>query len=123
MRLANISKRAGFTLGELLVAIAVIGILVAMLLPTVQSARESARRNGCINNLKQWGIALNNYESAMKRLPAGQLADYPDTDPLLHGMAFSVQSQILGYIEENNALAAFDFKEDIYSPRNFAAGA
>ena len=116
-------KRVGFTLVELLVVIAVIGILVALLLPAVQAARESARRTGCVNNLKQWGVALNNYESAKKRLPGGQLADYDSTVALLHGMAFSVQAQILGYIEEGNALAAFDFKEDIYSGRNFAAAA
>jgi prepilin-type N-terminal cleavage/methylation domain-containing protein/prepilin-type processing-associated H-X9-DG protein len=116
-----IARRSGFTLVELLVVIAVIGILVALLLPAVQAARESARRTGCVNNLKQWGVALNNYESAKKTLPAGQLADYDSTVALLHGMAFSVQAQILGYIEEGNALAAFDFKEDIYSPRNFAA--
>jgi prepilin-type N-terminal cleavage/methylation domain-containing protein len=113
--------RWGFTLVELLVVIAIIGILVALLLPAIQAARESARRTGCVNNLKQWGLALCNYESAKKTLPGGQLADYDDTFALLHGMAFSVQAQILGYIEEGNALAAFDFKEDIYSPRNFAA--
>jgi hypothetical protein len=66
-------------------------------------------------------LALCNYESAKKTLPGGQLADYDDKVAHLHGMAFSVQAQILAYIEEGNALAAFDFKEDIYSARNFAA--
>jgi prepilin-type N-terminal cleavage/methylation domain-containing protein len=69
----NTAARKGFTLVELLVVIAIIGILVSLLLPAVQAAREAARKSACSNNMRQMGIALFNYESALQKLPsAGQ---------------------------------------------------
>ena len=128
-------KRSAFTLVELLVVIAIIGILVALLLPAVQAAREAARRTQCVNNLKQLGLALLNYESAKKRLPPGQLAEfalpYDDPDPTKkkYGNFFSVQVQILSYFEEENVRNLFQLTPDpadyqrayVYSAQNIAA--
>lgn len=86
------SKSRGFTLVELLVVIAIIGILVALLLPAVQSAREAARRAGCMNNLHQLGVASLNYESAQGTYPYGRRFDNWD--------AYTWTQAILPQLEE-----------------------
>lgn len=96
-RRKNVSKRSssGFTLVELLVVIAIIGILVALLLPAIQSAREAARRTKCVNNLKNLGLACLNYESARKSYPPSSTIA---SDISTNGLSWEVL--ILPYVEE-----------------------
>src|SRR5262245_6256560 len=69
MTLRPLSGRRGFTLVELLVVIAIIGVLVALLLPAVQSAREASRRTKCLNNMKQVVLAMHNFHDVFNRMP------------------------------------------------------
>ena len=87
--------RGGFTLVELLVVSAIIGILVAMLLPAIQSAREAARRMQCVNNLKQIGLGLNTFHSAHNRFPTTVPAEGPQWD-----LGWSWSAHILPFIGE-----------------------
>src|SRR5882757_9724721 len=106
------THKRGFTLVELLVVIAIIGTLVALLLPAIQAAREAGRRSACMNNLKQVGVAIANYESDKKVLPPGAIWERwrPESKRRSHG---SLLVQLLPYIEERTLYDSFDFTQRI----------
>src|SRR3954470_2193378 len=98
----------GFTLIELLVVIAIIAVLIGLLLPAVQAAREAARRAQCVNNLKQIGLALANYESTFGTYPPGciSIAGNP-FDLNLPQVGF--RAHLLQFIEQNNLYNSINF--------------
>jgi prepilin-type N-terminal cleavage/methylation domain-containing protein len=96
--------RRAFTLVELLVVIAIIGILVALLLPAIQAAREAARRSQCSNNMKQLGLAVQNYADARRGLPPSRVLDGRQTWLAL----------ILDYMEESQIKGLWDLKAGTY---------
>ena len=113
---ARTFARSGFTLVELLVVIAIIGILISLLLPAVQMVRESARRAQCVNNLKQIGLAILNFESVRHALPTGgEGTDFTDITPngslTYPGGVFSKQSTftyILPYLDQHALYDSMD---------------
>ncbi|HEY6563381.1 MAG TPA: DUF1559 domain-containing protein [Pirellulaceae bacterium] len=112
MVLRNQRPSIGFTLVELLVVIAIIGVLVAMLLPAVQVAREAARRTQCTNNIRQLGLGLANYESALRRYPPGQKKACSNCDSL------SWNTFYLPFIEERAIFESMDLRRSLLDPVN-----
>jgi len=98
------ARRKGFTLVELLVVIAIIAILIGLLLPAVQKAREAAQRASCLNNLHQLGIAAHNYQATYGQLPAGM--DVQGNGPTVY---------LLPFLEQDNQYKIYSFR-----PANFA---
>ena len=118
-------RNGAFTLVELLVVIAIIGILVALLLPAVQTAREAARRTACVNNMRQMGLGIINFESTNQKFPSAGQAKRGGSGPNAGQNVFftprreiesrgdashSVQTYILPFIEEAAAFDQFNIK-------------
>ena len=112
-------RRRGFTLIELLVVISIIGVLMALLLPAVQAAREAARRAQCINNLKQMGLAFQNYHDAIGTFPMSYAARSPfidgatDTAP-----GWGWGTMILPQLEQGPLCNAVNFSLPVEGPQN-----
>jgi len=97
---SSLQSRSAFTLVELLVVIAIISVLMGLLLPAVQMAREAARRTQCQNNLKQWGLAFQQYEGSFKDIPPARAADGFLTWPVT----------LLPYLEQRALYDRFDIR-------------
>ena len=105
------TARDGFSLVELLVVIAIIGILVALLLPSVQAAREAARRVQCQNNLKQLGLALHHHHDSSSRLPGGIIVNGSVEDGW--GTGFT---ELLPHLEQQNLRNIYRFDLSWFDP-------
>ncbi|TWU41817.1 DUF1559 domain-containing protein [Novipirellula artificiosorum] len=97
--------RHGFTLVELLVVISIIGVLVGLLLPAVQSARAAARRMSCSNNSKQFALAIHNYHSAFNTFPSGSIVSDRN------GYSWGMISQLLPFMEQTAKFETLDFSK------------
>src|SRR4051812_45341896 len=119
--LRRISSR-GFTMIEVLVVIAIIGVLVALLLPAVQMAREAARRSQCLNNLRQLGLAIHNFEAANKRLPVGSESKAYAAAPTFpyNFYRWSALAYLTPYLEQSNVYNGLDLTVPLYAPPSFA---
>ena len=121
--LAN-RRSQGFTLIELLVVIAIVAVLISLLLPAVQNAREAARRSQCKNNLKQIGLALHNYHDQFQVFPPGWIGidsatNLPSVDGGVSGFGWA--ALILPHLDQKALHSQMDFDVSLIDPRNKVA--
>jgi prepilin-type N-terminal cleavage/methylation domain-containing protein/prepilin-type processing-associated H-X9-DG protein len=114
-------RSRGFTLIELLVVIAIIAVLIALLLPAVQAAREAARRAQCVNNLKQLGLALHNYESTNSVLPPQMSLLFSSTGAVAWKSQWGVSSRLMPFIEGSALYSAINYSTKTTDASNATA--
>jgi len=125
-------RRTGFTLVELLVVIAIIGVLIGLLLPAVQAARESGRRSTCLNNLRQIGTALENYQVSLGVYPPAYIVANTKKSGTINGVSFPDNNGngpsgfawgalLLPQLEQNPLYHQFNFRQACWAPENLAA--
>ncbi len=120
-RHATNTSLAGFTLVELLVVIAIIGLLISLLLPAIQSSREASRRSACTNNLRQIGLAAQNYVTAQTSFPAGSVSrESPDSafSPWTF-YRWSALAALTPYLESTTVYDSLDLEKPLYSGSSF----
>jgi prepilin-type N-terminal cleavage/methylation domain-containing protein len=111
-----VGRRRGFTLIELLVVVAIMAILIALLLPAVQQAREAARRTQCKNNLVQINLALQNYHQAHEVLPPGSVNATGPIHNVPEGFHHGWYTSLLPYLDEQPVYKHIDPDVSIYDP-------